>query len=110
MVNVNGFWTKFLTDAGNEPGANEGDVTIHLISPVEGVQQFNCPSREVTLAAEMGQFIGLQVQLPDGRRLFVPAVNVSGIIDTPKDAPPQAKTGRSRAGGASQRLIRGSYA
>lgn len=84
-MHVNGFWTSFMADAGNKPGAQQGDVTIHLAAPVEGLHEVTCPSAGITVAAEMGQFIGLQVVLADGRHLFVPAANVAGIIDTPAE-------------------------
>lgn len=97
MAHVNGFWTKFLAEAGNLPGDQQGDVTVHLNNPVEGMREVTCPSAGLTIAAEMGQLIGLQLKLADGRRLFVPAANVAGVIDTPAEEKPQAKT-RPRAG------------
>jgi hypothetical protein len=87
-------WHGFMNDAGNKPGAQQGDVTITLFQPVGGVQEATVPSGAVNIAAEAGNLIGVQVMLPDGRHLFVQASNLAGIIDAPTDS---AKPGGSRA-------------
>lgn len=74
-------WDQFLAMAGNEPGQEQGDVTVHLAAPVGGMNSFTCPSADLTVAAEAGQLIGLSVVLADGRHLFVAGANVAGIID-----------------------------
>jgi hypothetical protein len=76
-------WHKFMAEAGNAPGAQQGDVVVTLIKPVGGVEEVRVPSSEVTLAVEAGNFIGLQVKGHDGRHLFVTAANLAGIIDAP---------------------------
>jgi hypothetical protein len=85
-MHLTGFWQGFLADSGNKPGAQQGDVTITLIQPVGGVSTTTVPSDSVHVAAEAGNLIAVQVVLPDGRHLFVPASNVAGIIDAPAGA------------------------
>lgn len=85
------YWHEFMAAAGNKPGAQQGDVVVALINPVEGTGAFTVPSDAVTIAAEAGQMIGAQVVLPDGRHLFVPAGNLAGIIDAPEEAVPAGK-------------------
>lgn len=85
MVNMSSRWDQFLAMAGNEPGMDEGDVTVHLSAPVAGMSSFTCPSSSLTVAAEAGQLIGLSVVLEDGRHLFVAGANVAGIIDADPD-------------------------
>jgi hypothetical protein len=84
-MHLQGYWGKFMNDAGNAPGAQQGDVIITLIKPVGGVEEVRVPSNEVTLAVEAGNFIGVQVTGFDGRHLFVSAANLAGIIDAPVD-------------------------
>jgi hypothetical protein len=87
MATLTGFWHPFLAEMGNKPGAQQGDVTVHLVSPVDGVSHITGPSGALTLAAEAGQFIGAMF-LIDGRRQFIPATNIAGIVDTgAKDEP-----------------------
>jgi hypothetical protein len=43
MVHVNGFWDKFLADAGNEAGAQQGDVEVHFVSRIAGMDSVTCP-------------------------------------------------------------------
>ena len=81
MVNMSSRWDQFLSMAGNAPGMDEGDVTVHLTAPVDGMSSFTCPSKALTVAAEAGALIGLSVVLEDGRHLFVPGGSVAGIID-----------------------------
>jgi hypothetical protein len=102
-MHVQGYWVRFMNDAGNAPGVQEGDVIVTLIKPVGGVEEIRVPSREVVLAAEAGNLIGLQVTGFDGRHLFVSAANLAGVIDAPlpgddeeKHAP--ARAPRSKAG------------
>jgi hypothetical protein len=81
MAKLTGFWHEFLAEMGNKPGAQQGDVTVHLVSPVDGVSHLTGPSEALTLAAEAGQFIGAMF-LIKGRRQFIPATNIAGIVDT----------------------------
>lgn len=93
-----------MNEAGNAPGAQNGDVVITLMEPVGGIKEVRVPSREVILAAEAGNLIGLQVIGHDGRRLFVSASNLAGIVDAPaeEDEKPAAHRGpgRPKADGA----------
>jgi hypothetical protein len=43
-------------------------------------------SDQLIIGAEAGQIVGLFVHLDDGRRLFIPGANVTGIVDAPKDS------------------------
>jgi uncharacterized protein YcfJ len=106
-MHLQGYWGKFMADAGNAPGAQQGDVIITLVKPVGGVEEVRVPSNEVTLAAEAGNLIGVQVTGYDGRHLFIAAGNLAGIIDAPAsddekdDAKPVHRgPGRPRADGA----------
>jgi hypothetical protein len=85
FVSVN--WTGHVTAMGNMPGEHAGDVIIELVTAasVDGHRQLRVPSRSVTLAAEYGGFVGVQVTLPDGRRVFLPPTSVAAIIDAPPD-------------------------
>lgn len=82
-MHLQGYWGKFMNEAGNAPGAQQGDVVITLVKPVGGVEEIRAPSAEVVLAVEAGNFIGVQVTGFDGRHLFVAAANLAGIIDAP---------------------------
>ena len=53
-----------------------------LVAPVDGHKSYRVASGSVTLAAEGGNLIGAQLTLPGGRRLFIPAANIAGIIDS----------------------------
>ena len=75
-----------MADAGNAPGAQKGDVIVTLMEPVGGVQEVTLPSDDVTVAAEAGNLIGVQMVLPDGRHLFVSAANLAGMIDAPAES------------------------
>jgi hypothetical protein len=89
-------WPAFLADLGNQPGAQQGDVTIALAAPLDGKSDITCPSDAVTVAAEQGTIHGVLVQL-EGRRLFVPMSSVVAIADapaSPKPSPPPSKGGR----------------
>jgi hypothetical protein len=99
-MHLQGFWGKFMNDAGNAPGEQQGDVLITLVKAVGGIEEMRVPSREVTLAAEAGNLIGVQVTGYDGRHLFIAAGNLAGIIDAPADGDeekPPAKTLRARS-------------
>lgn len=89
-------WHGFAADQGNEPGAQRGDVVVTFLQPVGGVGEVTVPSGDVAIAAEAGNVNGVQVRLPDGRRLFAGWANVAGIIDAPaheeKPASSRAKT------------------
>jgi hypothetical protein len=84
-------WHEFMADAGNAPGQQQGDVIVTLMEPVGGVQEVTVPSGDVTVAAEAGNLIGVQLKTPDGRHLFISAANLAGMIDAPasedKDKP-----------------------
>lgn len=82
-MHLTSMWHPFLDDAGNAPGSQLGDVVITLALPVGGLQEVTVPSRSVQVAAEAGSLIAVQLVLPDGRHLFVPATNIAGIIDAP---------------------------
>lgn len=83
VVHVSTSWTAFHADQGNQPGANRGDVLVELVEPVSGEKVFRVPSGSVTVAAEQGQLVGVQVTLGDGRRMWLPATNVAAVIDAP---------------------------
>ena len=88
-----------MAEAGNAPGAQQGDVVISLLSAVGGVSEVTCPSADVAIAAEAGNLIGVQVRTEDGRRLFVSANNLAGIIDAPsKEREDKAPAARRQAG------------
>jgi len=92
MAHLNSSWVQFLGDVGNKPGAQQGDVVVELAAPVNGLSSVTCPSADLNVAVEAGQFIAVHVMLKDGRRLFVPAGNIAGIIDAPvkTEAEPRA--------------------
>jgi hypothetical protein len=81
MVNLNMRWDQALAQFGNRPGLNAGDITIELGTPIEGKDTYTVPSDAVSFGAEGGGVIGLAVELDDGRHLFIPWGNVTGIID-----------------------------
>jgi hypothetical protein len=80
-----------MNEAGNAPGAQQGDVIVTLVKPVGGIEEIRVPSGEVTLAAESGQLIGVQLVTFDGRHLFVTAANLAGIVDAPADGDDDGK-------------------
>jgi hypothetical protein len=82
-MQLQGFWHQFMADAGNKPGAQQGDVTITMIKPIGGIDEITVPSAGVILAAEVGQLIGVQLITPGGRHLFIAAGNLAGIVDAP---------------------------
>jgi len=84
-MHLTSMWHPFLADTGNAPGAQRGDVIITLAQPVGGVQEVTVPTGSVSVAAEAGNLIAVQLVLPDGRHLFVPAGNIAGIIDAPSE-------------------------
>jgi hypothetical protein len=92
VAHVNSSWIQFLSQLGNKPGAQQGDVVVELTAPVAGMHAITCPSIELSLALEAGAFLGAHVVLGDGRKLFVPAANIAGIIDAPPGGAPEAKT------------------
>jgi hypothetical protein len=77
-----GHWDQELAQLGNKPGLNEGAVVIELAVPVAGSNSITADSTDLAVGAEGGQVVGLFVTL-DGRRLFIPWSNVTGIIDAP---------------------------
>lgn len=83
MVHILQHWTGLLHEAGNEPGAQAGEVVVELVSPVAGEPSYQLPSADLQLAVEAGSFIGAQAVLPDGRHIFIPAANIAGVIDAP---------------------------
>jgi hypothetical protein len=86
MAYVNQSWATHLAAMGNRPGDHRGDVTLHLIQPVEGRGEWTLPSDKVTIAAEQGSLVGFELELPGGRRAFVPGGNVAAVIDTADDS------------------------
>ena len=99
-MKLTGFWHEFLAQMGNEPGAQQGDVTVHLVSPIEGASTVTGPSGALEAAAEAGSFIGLMFMV-NGRRLFIPAGNVAGIVDTAKEEKAADKPPRGRSSASS---------
>jgi len=95
-MHLQGMWHVFMAEAGNVPGAQQGDVIVTLMEPVGGVQEVTVPSNDVSIAAEAGSLIGVQVMLPDGRHLFVSAANLAGMVDAP------LKAGEKRAAQAAR--------
>ena len=84
-MHLQGMWHQFMAEAGNVPGAQKGDVIVTLMEPVGGIQEVTVPSDDVTVAAEAGNLIGVQLVMPDGRRLFVSAANLAGMVDAPTE-------------------------
>lgn len=80
-------WDEVLAEMGNKPDLNQGDVVIDLIAPAGGMKSVTAASENMIIGAEAGAVVGLFVKLPDGRRLFIPGVNIAGIIDAPKTEP-----------------------
>jgi hypothetical protein len=99
-MHLQGYWHVFMAEAGNKPGAQEGDVVVTLNKPVGGIEEIRVPSNLVTIAAEAGQLIGVQLMTADGRHLFVAAGNLAGIVDAPlakKDQPADEKADEHKA-------------
>lgn len=84
-MHLQGMWHEFMAAAGNAPGTQKGDVIVTLMEPVGGVQEVTVPSNDVILAAEAGNLIGVQLVTPDGRRLFISAANLAGMVDAPAE-------------------------
>lgn len=82
-MHLQGMWHEFMAAAGNAPGAQQGDVVVTMLQPVGGVSEVTVPSDDVTVAAEAGNLIGVQLKTADGRRLFISAANLAGMIDAP---------------------------
>jgi len=82
-MHLQGFWHGFMADAGNAPGPQQGDVIVTLVKPVGGVDEIRVPSDLVSIAAEVGNLIGVQLVTADGRHLFIAGSNLAGIIDAP---------------------------
>lgn len=82
-MHLQGYWHEFMAAAGNAPGAQQGDVVVSLVQPVGGIGEVTVPSDAVTFAAEAGNLIGVQVMLDGGRRLFISANNLAGVVDAP---------------------------
>jgi hypothetical protein len=83
MAQLTGFYHEFLAELGNEPGQQQGDVTVLFVNPVDGAKEITGPSGALTIAAEAGSIVGVLVHL-DGRRMFIPGTNIAGIVDTAK--------------------------
>lgn len=94
-------WHEFSAQQGNVPGAQQGEVVVTLMQPVGGVSEVTLPSNDVSIAAEAGNLIGVQLLLGDGRRLFVSAANLAGIVDAPlgKDVRAHRHEGEPGTGG-----------
>lgn len=99
-MKLTGFWQNFIAEMGNEPGAQQGNVTIHFVDPVDGVGSITGPSGAVEVAAEVGSLIGIMVSV-DGRRMFIPATNIAGIVDTPKEEKTEKRPSRSSGSASS---------
>jgi hypothetical protein len=101
MVHLQTMWHEFTAQQGNEPGAQQGEVVVTLMQPVGGVDEVTLPSNDVSIAAEAGNLIGLQLILDDGRRLFVGAANLAGIVDAPlsKEVRDRRRAGQPATGG-----------
>jgi hypothetical protein len=84
-MHLQGMWHEFMAEAGNAPGSQKGDVVVTLMEPVGGVQEVTVASNDVTVAAEAGNLIGVQLVMPDGRRLFISAANLAGMVDAPHE-------------------------
>lgn len=75
-------WSQFIAEHGNRPGDQQGDVTVILVTPVEGnITSYTVPSGSVVLAAEAGNVAVVQIMLPGGRRMSVFPTNIAGFID-----------------------------
>jgi hypothetical protein len=85
-MHLQGYWHEFMAAAGNAPGAQQGDVVVTLAQPVGGVSEVTVPSDAVTFAVEAGNFIGVQLTFDGGRRLFISAANLAGVVDAPVKA------------------------
>lgn len=103
-MHLQGMWHEFMAAAGNMPGANKGDVVITLVQPVAGISELTVPSGSVSIAAEAGNLIGLQVMMPDGRRLFVNSGNLAGFVDAPRGEAEAARRSLTEQGGAGEDL------
>jgi hypothetical protein len=88
-------WHEFAAQQGNAPGAQQGDVVVTFTQPIGGETEVTLPSKDVSLAAEAGNLLGVQLTLPDGRRLFAMASSVVGIVDAPLDG--RAREARDKA-------------
>jgi uncharacterized protein YcfJ len=115
-MQLQGYWHQFMADAGNKPGAQQGDVTVTMIKPIGGIDEITVPSAGVILAAEVGQLIGVQLITPGGRHLFIAAGNLAGIVDAPLESDEKSgkdddddKSGHrsGRAGGRSPVVVSG---
>lgn len=95
-------WHGFAAEQGNEPGAQRGDVVVTFLQPVGGVGEVTVPSGDVAIAAEAGSVNGIQIKLPDGRRLFAGWANVAGIIDAPAEGERKPASSRPKASAAKQ--------
>jgi hypothetical protein len=78
-------WHESLAQMGNAPGADMGNVTVHLSEAIEHKKAWTVPSANVIVASEAGSVAGLEIELPGGRRLFILAANVLGIIDAAEE-------------------------
>ena len=85
-MQVSSRWDQVLAEMGNKPDLNQGDVVIELDKAVAGQQSITAASEDMIIGAEAGQVVGLFVTLEDGRRLFIPGINVTAIVDAPKDS------------------------
>ena len=98
-MHLQAVWHEFAAQQGNVPGAHQGDVIVTFTQPIGGVDEVTVPSNDVTIAAEAGGIIGIQVVLPDGRRLFAMSGGVAGIVDAPLENEGKRDSGRPATGG-----------
>jgi hypothetical protein len=82
-MRIIGHWDQVLAQFGNQPGLDEGEVLIELAQPIGGAESLRVPIGELDAAAEAGAVVGLFTRTSDGRRLFIPWSNVTGISDAP---------------------------
>ena len=74
-------WDQKLSQFGDRPGLDDGNVTIELTVPVRGTKTVTVESEDLEVAAEGGSVIGLFIDLSQGKHLFIPWGNVACMHD-----------------------------
>jgi len=74
-------WDQKLSQFGDRPGLDSGNVTIELTAPIRGTKTVTVDSGDLEVAAESGSVIGLFVDLGDAKHLFIPWGNVACLHD-----------------------------
>jgi hypothetical protein len=77
MAHVAMNWRPYLVRLGDEPGDQQGHVTVLV---ADGTQH-RVASDALVLCAEAGSLIGIAATLADGRFAFWPAGSVVEIVD-----------------------------